>query len=596
MRTVDIGIGHDHDLVVARLRDIPLLAEAAADRGNEGPDLVVREHAVDPRLLDVQHLAAQGQDRLRRAVAAGLRRAACGIALDEKELGLRRVALGAVAELAGKRETVHHALAPRRLARGPRGLSGASGEEGLLDHRLRDGGVLLEEGHQPVGDDGADDSVDFAVAELRLGLALELRLRDLDADDDREALAHVVARKRIELLLLEELVVEPVLLDRRCERAAEARKMRAALDRVDVVAVRLLERGVAVGVLERDLGLHHACRALLRALEVDDGGDRLLVLVQVLDELVYAAVVVEGLLVVGIALVVAEVYRHPLVEEGELAETRAEDLPLERVAREDRVVGEERDFRARLAAALADDLERLRDVAARKLDVVHLAVALHLDLHPVGKSVHAAHADAVETAGDLVVGAVELAAGVENREHDLDRGLVLRRMHVDGNAAAVVLDGERAVWVDDYVDHRTVARERLVDRIVYYFVYQVVVAAFARVADVHRRTFADGLHALQNLYVFGVVVALFFCHLSHPFKQGYYTIFSLSHGAKTVTFREVSRTPRRSRGTTSPRIRGCRSPLANRRSWRRRRSPSLSGGRRTRGTRRPRTCRLRRGR
>ena len=32
VRAVDIGIGHDHDLVVARLRDVPLLAEAAPDR------------------------------------------------------------------------------------------------------------------------------------------------------------------------------------------------------------------------------------------------------------------------------------------------------------------------------------------------------------------------------------------------------------------------------------------------------------------------------------------------------------------------------------------------------------------------------------
>ena len=194
------------------------------------------------------------------------------------------------------------------------------------------------------------------------------------------------------------------------------------------------------------------------------------------------------------------------------------------------MVWEERDLRARLVAALADDFERLRDVAARELDVVDLAVALDVDLHPVGKRVDARNADAVETAGDLVVGAVELAAGVEDREHDLDRGLVLGRVHVDRDAAAVVLDSERAVWVDDDVDHRAVARERLVNGVVYYFVNQVVVAAFARVSDVHRGAFADGLHALENLYVFGVVIALFFSHFSHPFWMGILYHFSALSG------------------------------------------------------------------
>ena len=451
----------------------------------------------------------------RKSVAAGLRRAACRVALDEKELCLRRVALRAVAELARKREAVHHDLAPCRLAGGSRGLPGARSEKSLLDHRLRDGGIFLEEGHQLVGDDGADDAVYFAVAELRLRLALELRLWNLDADDDRETFAHVVASKIV--LLLDELVVRTVLVDRRSESAAETGEMRAALDGVDVVAVGLLERRVAVGILEGYLGLNHAGRSLFRALEVDDGRERLLVLVEILDELVYAAIVVESLFVMRIALVVAKVNRDAPVEERELAETRAENLPLERAARKDSVVGEERNLSASLVAAFTDDFERLRDMAARELDVVDLSVALDIDLHPVGKRVDARDADAVKTARHLVVGAVELAACVEDCEYDLDRGLVLGRVHVDRDAAAVVLDSERAVRVDDYVDHRAVTRESLVDRVVHYFVDQVVVAAFARVSDVHRGAFADGLHALENLYVFGVVIALFFSHFSRPF-------------------------------------------------------------------------------
>ena len=176
------------------------------------------------------------------------------------------------------------------------------------------------------------------------------------------------------------------------------------------------------------------------------------------------------------------------------------------MAAEDRVVGEERHLRARLVAALADDLQRLRHVSARELDVVDLAVALHLHLHPVGERVHARDAHAVQAARHLVVRAVELAARVQDREHHLDRGTVLRGMHVHRDAAPVVRHGERAVRVDLHVHERAVARERLVDGVVHHLVHQVVVPALPRVADVHGGALAHGLHALQDLDVGGVVV------------------------------------------------------------------------------------------
>ena len=86
MRAVDVGVGHDDDLVVPSLLELELLADAGADRGDERLDLGVREHLVDPVLLDVDDLAAERQDRLRVPVAALLRGAARGVALDDEEL------------------------------------------------------------------------------------------------------------------------------------------------------------------------------------------------------------------------------------------------------------------------------------------------------------------------------------------------------------------------------------------------------------------------------------------------------------------------------------------------------------------------------
>ena len=70
VRAVDVGVGHDDDLVVARLLEVELVADARAHGADHGEDLVVLQHLVDARLLDVDDLATQRQDRLEAAVAS----------------------------------------------------------------------------------------------------------------------------------------------------------------------------------------------------------------------------------------------------------------------------------------------------------------------------------------------------------------------------------------------------------------------------------------------------------------------------------------------------------------------------------------------
>src|SRR6476620_2947999 len=120
VHAVDVGIGHQHDLVVAGLVDVEVLADARAERGDERLDLVVGEDLVDARLLDVEDLAADGQDRLRVRVAGLRGRAAGAVALDDEDLGEARVLALAVLELAGQAARLEQALAARGLA----GLAG----------------------------------------------------------------------------------------------------------------------------------------------------------------------------------------------------------------------------------------------------------------------------------------------------------------------------------------------------------------------------------------------------------------------------------------------------------------------------------------
>src|SRR5262249_21325277 len=125
VRTVDVRIGHDDDPVVAEPIEVLVLVDAAAERGDEGRDLLRAQHLVEARALDVQDLAAERQDRLELAVASLLGGAAGALALDEEELRLARVALLAVSELAGQGRELERALALHHLARLARRLARA---------------------------------------------------------------------------------------------------------------------------------------------------------------------------------------------------------------------------------------------------------------------------------------------------------------------------------------------------------------------------------------------------------------------------------------------------------------------------------------
>src|SRR5262249_31842926 len=243
----------------------------------------------EARLLDVEDLALERQDRLEAPVASLLRRAACRFALYDVELAERGVALLAVGELARQRAAVERALAADEIARLARGLPRARGVDRLADDAARHRRVLLQVVTQLVVENGLDDALHLGVPELRLGLTLELRVRDLDADDGGQPLADVLARDAL-LQILREVVLRRVVVDRARERRLEAGQVASALVRVDVVREAVDRFRVAVVPLQRHLGVD----AVLLAAHVDRlFVDRRLVRVQVLDERDDAAFVVE---------------------------------------------------------------------------------------------------------------------------------------------------------------------------------------------------------------------------------------------------------------------------------------------------------------
>ena len=105
-------------------------------------------------------------------------------------------------------------------------------------------------------------------------------------------------------------------------------------------------------------------------------------------------------------------------------------------------------------------------------------------------------------------------------------------MLVNGDATAVVLDGDAAVLVDGHLDVCAVAGHGLVDAVVHRLVHQVVQALLADVANIHGGALAYGLKAFQHLYVtcgivvfflgrglIALVLSQFVCHFYYGFRN-----------------------------------------------------------------------------
>ena len=138
-----------------------------------------------------------------------------------------------------------------------------------------------------------------------------------------------------------------------------------------------------------------------------------------------------------------------------------------------------------------------------------LAVAADAQFQPFRKRVDHGHADAVQTARNLVGILVELTPGMQLGHDDLGRRNALFRMDVDGNAAAVIGHGDRVVAVERHPHRIAISRQRFVDGVVDDFVDHVMQArAVIRIADVHAGPLAHGIKAAQDLDGIREIVAV----------------------------------------------------------------------------------------
>ena len=199
---------------------------------------------------------------------------------------------------------------------------------------------------------------------------------------------------------------------------------------------------------------------------------------------------------------------HAGIQEGEFAQPVLKRREVELDHGEGLGRRQERHLGALAAFDLANDRQRrLRDAIA-ELHRVFFAVAPDRELQPGRERVDHRHADAVQSAGDLVGILVELSAGMKLRHDHFGGRNTFVLVDVGRDAAAIVAHGAGAVRIERHGHFRRVASQRFVDRVVDDLVDHVVQAGpVVGVADIHARTLAHGIEALENLDRFRIVVS-----------------------------------------------------------------------------------------
>ena len=147
--TIDIGVGHDDNLIVAELVDVGFLValtfytEAYTDTLNDVHHRFALKHLMPHHLLYVEDLSSQGKDGLSVAVASLLGRTTGGVTLDEEDLAGLGVFVGAVGQLTGQSTTCHRILALHTLTRLTGSNTCCGGENHLVADELSLLGMLL---------------------------------------------------------------------------------------------------------------------------------------------------------------------------------------------------------------------------------------------------------------------------------------------------------------------------------------------------------------------------------------------------------------------------------------------------------------------
>ena len=91
MRTVNIGISHDNDFMIAKLADIEILMNSSSKSCNHSLDLCICINLIQTCFLYIQDLTSQWKDSLCYTISGCFCRATGGISLYNVDFTVLRI-------------------------------------------------------------------------------------------------------------------------------------------------------------------------------------------------------------------------------------------------------------------------------------------------------------------------------------------------------------------------------------------------------------------------------------------------------------------------------------------------------------------------
>ena len=102
MASVDVGIGHNDDLVITKFGNIKILMDSGSEGSDHCLDLFVSVNFIQTCLLNIQDLTTKWKDRLCGTVSRCLGRTTRGISLYDINLTVLRILVRTVCKLSRK--------------------------------------------------------------------------------------------------------------------------------------------------------------------------------------------------------------------------------------------------------------------------------------------------------------------------------------------------------------------------------------------------------------------------------------------------------------------------------------------------------------
>src|SRR4030042_6490636 len=147
--------------------------------------------------------------------------------------------------------------------------------------------------------------------------------------------------------------------------------------------------------------------------------------------------------------------------------------------------------------------------------MINLPVPSYLQVNKFGEGVDHREPHPMETSGDLVAAVIKFASRVEFGHYNIDSRTILFLVEIDGNAPAVISDGNAVIDMNDHVDLGTISLQGFINAVIHQFMNQMVKAFDSGISNINRRPFAAGCQSFQDLDLLRII---FFSLFFHPFS------------------------------------------------------------------------------